>query len=163
MFNYPAVMGALSIIRATTDTLETSLVGYGVSKEQLKKVMNPAPWLGAERAAVRRTLDSLVYATVDCAGLPRIDLPAEYVAAVISVFVHPTNLMVACVFMEGKHNWVDEVARAANDPIQGLERVSASELFGIICEILGDSEFPNARAAIEHKMARKVSDPVTQR
>lgn len=161
MFNYPAVMGALSIVKATTDTLEASLVGYGVTKLQLQKAMSPAPWIGGERAEVRRTLDSLIYASVDAAGLPRIDLPAEFVAAVLAIFVHPTNLMVACVFMEGRHNWVDDVARAANDPVQGLERVSASELFGIICEILGDVEHPNVRTTIERKMARKVSDPVS--
>lgn len=162
MFSYPAALGALSIVRSSEEVITSSLLSAGISKKQYQKVTSGMPWVGAERNDVRRTLDALIHCTIDCAGLPRIDVPAEFVAMVIAVFVHPVNLMTACVFLEGKHNWVEDIPTAEQDPIAALERVSASRLFSLVCEVLGDEDYSSVRTGVEKKMTRRVTDPVSE-
>jgi hypothetical protein len=96
--NFQVAKGAmLTIANASPDSLET----MGITEADLYQVTDNIPWTGKERVKVVRTLEALLYAPLDILGLERFEVCAEYVAAIISVFVQPINQMLACSWMQG--------------------------------------------------------------
>lgn len=86
------------------------------------------PWVANERSRVRQVVEAAVYGTLDYLGLPRFQVPAEFVAASIAYYVHPVNMMVACTVMNGVE-WSENI-------IHGIERpVRAQELFAMVVRI----------------------------
>lgn len=58
-------------------------------------------WMRGERTRAERSLAQVLYGALDVMGLPRFDLPAEFVAASIAKFVHPVNWQAAADFLSG--------------------------------------------------------------
>jgi len=54
------------------------------------------PWPASDRTRARMLIDSVSYTGTDYIGIPRFELPAEFVVAVICSFVGPSNWMTAC-------------------------------------------------------------------
>lgn len=112
----------------------------GISPEDLKLVTGSIPWIITDRQSVRRTLDMLIHGLVDSLGLPRFELPAEYVAAVISVFVCPCNYFAACSWIPGSVSNEDLVAGTRGEPLEGFEKVTPSQLFALLIEVAGEAD-----------------------
>lgn len=68
---------------------------YGLSQDDWELLTSPVPWNVEERRRVRSVLAEAVQISLTIAGLPAQSLPAQYVAAVISIVVAPTNRLVA--------------------------------------------------------------------
>jgi len=112
--------------------LAGSLDAYGVSVPDYKMVTGDRPFVGADRMRVSRTLQSLTYGALDAMGIPRFEVPAEYAAAIIATFVHPVNLLVACVFCDRLQ---------PSDGVLGDgdgELTSPQELFALVVQFLED-------------------------
>lgn len=151
------VQGALALIgggvhRGVVESL-------GISKEDWELATGSAPWLAADRPRVNRTLTDLVYGSMDAAGLPRFDVPAEYAAAVICAFVAPSNIFVACDFLAAGLTEADSIVEGREQ-----ERIRPAELFAFCLAALGDgvSEFQqaferNVGRAIEHAVVVPVA------
>ena len=67
------------------------LEDLGILPDELELVKQDISWTGNNRVSVTRTIDSLMYGTMDCLGLPRFEVPAEYIAAAIVQFCHPID------------------------------------------------------------------------
>lgn len=70
----------------------------GISEADYKRLCSSTPWLPTEKHRMTAVLHSLIMGSVDALGLPRFQIPAEYMAAGICVFVHPVNIHAACIF-----------------------------------------------------------------
>jgi hypothetical protein len=108
----------------------------GCTESDWKLLTGKKVWIGTDRVRVKRLIDALLYATVDTIGLPRFNLPAEYVATVITVFVHPSNYFSACCWT-GNFSTSEDLAdyHGRLEGVQSLEKVSASRLFALVCQL----------------------------
>lgn len=130
------VRGALSVI--SNGNVIDAAQSCGCTESDWKLLTGSKVWIGVDRPRVKRLLDSLIYGVVDTLGLPRFELPAEYAAACIAMFVSPINYFPAC-------SWVGTYARSEDladyhgnlDAVQGLETVSSAKLFALVMEISG--------------------------
>lgn len=109
----------------------------GCTESDWKLVIGKKPWLGVDRPRVMRVLDGLLYGMVDQMGLPRFELPAEFAASVVALFVSPVNHYASCVWM-GKFARGEDLGNAQinTEPVEGLELVSAKQLFALILMIV---------------------------
>ena len=99
----------------------------GLTDDDIRLTCGANPWIGIDRIQVVRTLDTFLYGMLDVLALPRISVPAEYVAATIAVTVDALNIMVAC-------RWMEKVdAGAAYDLAEGTEAqpATARQLFAL--------------------------------
>src|SRR5258708_645723 len=79
-------------------------------------------WIATDRSRARRCVQACVYGTLHFVGYPRFPAPVELIAAVIPYYVHPVNILPACLLMEG--------GEFTEKSINGGERpVKAGELF----------------------------------
>ncbi len=109
---------------------EQVLINLGVTPETLKLVKGTIPWTVANRIEVVRCLDALNHGVCDIVGIPKIALPAEYIAASIAKFVHPLNTQVACSWMEVKSSAM-EIASSNSKPMLH-EEITAQQLFSLV-------------------------------
>lgn len=146
--SYPVALNCMQLIGkgAVTDAFEA----LGITKDDFELATGDMSYLGADRSRVSSVLNALTHGTLDVLGLPRIEVPAEYRAAVIAVFVAPRNIHVACRWLETGVTAADIVAGGQ------LEAVSAKQLFALICQLAGDA--PVAAAAWQKKTSRAIAN-----
>src|SRR5699024_3819974 len=85
-------------------------------------------WMCTERSHSRRCVEDCVYGTLVFVGYPRFPALVEFIAAVIAYYVHPVNIQMACLMMEG--------AEFTENIINGVERpVKAAELFAFTLRV----------------------------
>src|SRR2546430_60591 len=68
-------------------------------------------WIATDRSRARRCVEACVYGTLDFVGYPRFPAPVEFIAAVISHYVHPVNILIACRILQGAFDcdWSSDV------------------------------------------------------
>lgn len=104
-----------------------------LTPEAFEFLTHNKPWINTDRAEARRALEAATYGALDFLGLPRIKVPAEFIAGTIALYVDPVNIMTACSFMEGAE-WSEHV-------IQGIERpVKTNELFAFTLQVLAGNK-----------------------
>lgn len=137
----------------TSQSVVECATAVGCTEKDWKLLTGDKPWLGVDRARVKRLLDALLYGIVDTLGIPRFDLPAEYAATVIAMGVNPTNYFAAC-------NWVGNFSSSEDiadyhgrlEGVTGLDKVTPSRLFALILEIVSSEEADAMVSAFKHKM-----------
>jgi hypothetical protein len=131
--------GTMKILEKGGELVQADLLG--VSQEDLALATGKAPWVATDRQAVRRTLDALMFGVIDAQGLPRFELPSEYCAAIIAVFVDPCNYFAACSWISGHVSHEELVAGSRGKTPEGFEKVRPEKLFALVIQISerGDS------------------------
>lgn len=148
--NFQVAVGAMSLI-AREGSLG-HLNNIGLSSADFDKVISPIHWLPSDRNRVSQSLGILLNSPADATMTPRFNLPAEYVAAAIAVFVSPNNIKTAC-------RWVERPA-PAGELGQGLEdpeRCTAQQLFALIVQFHGGNEWCLARQQFEKNTKLKLA------
>lgn len=145
MLQMHVALGAMKLIRdgAVTGDLDA----FGISPEDWFLTTGSGPWVGTDRQRVRATLDILVHGTVDVVGVPRFEVPSEYIAAVLAVFVGPTNMQLACRWMEGGSPAQVLAKGSSAEPPSDNEQVTARTLFALVCDIYEGEHASAARAS----------------
>jgi hypothetical protein len=146
----PTVKGALHII--SNENVADACQSCGVSEADWSLLTGKKVWLGVDRARIKRILDAILYGVVDQLGIPRFSLPAEYVGAVISMFVNEANMFSAC-------NWLGNFAKAEDladfhgtlEGVQGLETVSPAKLFALCLLIKSQIDVGKYRQVFANK------------
>ncbi len=139
-----------AMISLASGSASGSLSSLGLQESDLKLVTGDIPWAANQRTSVTRTLDSLMFGTMDILGLPRFMVPAEYVAAVIVMFVHPSNLLVACRYMESGNPTADALGNPSNSS-GNKEVVDATQLFSLCCQLADNSIVATCRSQFENR------------
>ena len=108
--SYAVAQNCMQLIKdgAVNDAFEA----LGIISQDFELACSQIPYIGADRGRVTTVLRSLIWGTLDVVGLPRIEVPAEFIASVICVFVAPGNLAVACRWMEAGHSAEDHYGGA---------------------------------------------------
>ena len=141
---YEVVKGCMTLLAEGAAT--GSLGSLGLLPQDVKRVTGGIPWNRDERLIVIRTLDALMFGTMDLLALPRFQVPAEYVAAVVSMFVHPCNLMVASMWMatsglEAASSLGSPTSQSAN-----CDSIDAATIFAIAAQLNEDG---HSRACLQ--------------
>ncbi len=146
----------LAVIKGAMFTLSRgaaygSLASLNLLPEDLNLVKQDISWQNVERGQVTRTLEVLMHGTTDALGLPRIEIPAEYLAAAIIMFVHPSNILVACRWMEGGFT-SESMGNPSSATAQGSAIITASQLFSLCTQLSNDVDLPAIRAQFEQRV-----------
>jgi len=144
--SYPVAINCMNLIK--DGMVNDAFEALGILPEDFELVCLSFPYIGADRHRVTTVLNSLIWGTLDVVGLPRIEVPTEFIASVISVFVAPGNIAVACRWMEAGHA-AEELAAGGN-----LEPVTAAQLFALCCQLASDA--PSIAARWEARTGRAV-------
>jgi hypothetical protein len=155
--------GAMQLIKE--EGAEDMLIKAGISQDLFDKVKGDTPWKGSDRVEVTRCLDALNHGCCDIVGVPRIALPAEYIAASIANFVHPVNVKLACNWCEVKAS-ASEMAGSNSKSVQH-ENISSDRLFSLVVMLIPghhnylEEGFKKAvEKAIENYMEKPEANPV---
>jgi len=126
------------------------LDGVGVSKAEFDRLVGDDPWTGSERSRMTNVLHTLVNSSIDAMGLPRFNLPAEYIAAGIAMFVSGVNVMPACVFAPVSGT-ADEMGRA-----QSVTKCTPDQLFALVVQLYADPASSSATALFAQKTSLNI-------
>lgn len=147
----------LSVIKGAMQSLANGMASgcletLGVLPDQLQLVTGQLPWQLNERNIVVRTLDLLMFGTMDILSLPRFEVPAEYVAATIAMFVSPSNIMVACRWMESSQASADLLGNPASTS-QNTSYITSTQLFALVLQLANDGQVSICRNQFEARTA----------
>src|SRR5258707_14982888 len=85
-------------------------------------------WIATDRSRARLYFDACVYGTLDFVGYPGFPAHIEFIPVAIAYYVHPFNIQMACLIMEG--------AEITENIINGVElQVKAAELFAFTLRV----------------------------
>lgn len=131
---------------ASMRSLLVSVV-FDLTDDDLLFLTRPELWVRTERRNAERCIQAVAYGALDVCGLPRFNLPAEFIAAAIALYVHPVNQQLACAFMEGV-SYADEMSG------QSERRLKAHDLFAFVVEINGGEmeKVEHMRQALQQKL-----------
>lgn len=148
--NIQTALGCANIL--LNEQLVDAAKSLGCTETEWKLLTGSRPWFGSDRAVIKRLLDNLLHGMLHTMGLPPLDLPAEYAASCICLFVNPCNYFSACSWMGNFHR-ADELGNFDGShvgPTDGLERVSARQLFALVCTLHSEEHI--------HVIAKRFAD-----
>ncbi|AJK28331.1 putative minor capsid protein [Eel River basin pequenovirus] len=145
----------VAMIRAAMNLIaeghaNSDLIAANVTPANYRVFTGDQFWTGAERGVVTKVMEGLCYGVCDIQQIPRFELPAEYMAAVIRTFVSPCNYHSAC-------HWMSRTKSASVEGIDGTENVTPGELYAALLQLASaDEENPESfRHKFEKRMAAK--------
>lgn len=130
----------------------------GITQEQFEKVSGPTPWRREEMNLVIRTMNAILFGSLEIMAVPKITVPSEFIAAHIVALIHPGNRMVACIWMaQERQTGVGAMDLAARqDGASVYDPTSADQLFALVCQ-LSDSSYANtAREQFRERLGLKI-------
>ena len=135
----------------------------GLLPQELKLVTGDTSWKTSERNQVSKALHTLMYSTMDALGLQRFEVPAEYVAATIAMFVAPSNIMVACDWMQSD---LLSASAIGNPNIDSINRnpITAGQLYAIILQLSEhDAMINSCRNQFEARVGMAIQKPLLEK
>jgi len=139
---YSVARGALSMI--ANMGRRGHLADIGMTEEDFEKVVGSEPWCGLDKIRMKQALNCLLTTTIDSLGLPRHQLPAEFISAGICMFVNPVNSLFACRLMENV-----PTAMAMGRGADESEICTARQLFALTVQLYADPSRSHARILFE--------------
>ncbi|AJK28289.1 putative external scaffolding protein [Eel River basin pequenovirus] len=126
----PSALAALQLI--DKGCIGSDFSANGILEAEWKQLKQETVWDLKQRPAIERVLNTLIFSSMDSAGIGRLQPPAEYIAAVLSTFVNPVNLMACCQWFD-RFTPVDEIT--SDLPSTAWTPASATELFGMCIQL----------------------------
>lgn len=148
---YKVARGAMALI--ANQAKHGSLDTLGVSAEDFKKLSGDSPWMSTDRNRMNLVLSSLLSSTMDIIGVPRFQMPAEYIAAGIALFIAPINVQIACRFMERVPS-----AETLGRGLENSDIVTASQLFALVCQLVADPATSHAVILFERNTSIRIEN-----
>lgn len=123
-----------SIVYMAQNEFGTVAKSAGLTQSHVDKLLGASPWLNTDRVAMKTALDMVIYSLSDLAMLPREDIPAECVAAVIACLVSPVNHFAAASWLANLKPARD---LAENAQTAHIERVGHGRMLTLIRQAHG--------------------------
>lgn len=138
---------ARSVLRGIGDYTSADFDQLGINKEHFDLTCGARPWKRDHIPPVMRTLNALMFGTLEQLGMPKITIPAEYVAAIVATYVAPGNRMIACVWLAQEHRTgvgaLELSARGQQS--KELAPATADQLFALVVALSDSDETTEAR------------------
>lgn len=136
-----------SMVFLAQSTHKELLKSVGINEANVRKLMQDAYWLGPERYTVENTFRALMAGSMRIVGLTDYDVPVEFLAAGIAIFVKPCNARVACGWLERPYTARDLASGGTT-----LVPVSARQLMALVIMLYQCTEKNYAVSLLEQKI-----------
>lgn len=115
----------------------------GCTPKEWELLVQPKSWSGTDRVVIKQLLDNLLTGMLSAMGLPAFEIPAEMAATAIAIYVSPCNSYAASSWV-GNYHRADELGNFDGSFLatQGLEKVTASQLFSLTLQIRSGQDLP---------------------
>lgn len=126
------LMGVAQVYKNTA--IYDALAQSSFTKSEWDKLTGISLWSTADRSRMRAALDTALFVVPDLLGIPRVKLPAEYIASAICCFVSSSNWMIACHWYDHStpvNVLIDEYAETETGTFD--DNISASRLYALVC------------------------------
>lgn len=149
---------ALASLGVIQDYLPADFDTLGITEEEFELISSGTPWRRDYISRIVRTMNGLIHGALEVMALPKIIVPAEYVAAVIAATVHPSNAMACCVILAQERatgvGALELAARSAQ--VSSIDPTSADQLFALVCVLNNKSKANSARQALRKRLGLKI-------
>lgn len=145
-------LGAMKIIR--DNEIVEGIGSFGIADSDMRLTLGNGVWIGQNRGRVVKCLSSLVWGTLDTMGAPRFEVPAEYIAAMIMMFVKPININTACSWMDNIHSADGIMNEETEKPLP----IKAREIFALVITMYNDKRGHEIKDAFEDKIAKQIEN-----
>lgn len=155
-----SVSTALALLRNIERYTPADFEILGVTQEHFELLAQPVLWDLSQRPIVVRTLSALVNGTLEVMGVPKIIVPAEFLAAHIATIIAPENRAIACVWLSQERSTggaVMELAARQQTPAQ-YDPASADHLFALVCILSNHDESNLARQRYKSRLGLRISE-----
>lgn len=125
----------------------------GVSQSDFELTSNSAVWLRPHLPVVMRTLNALIFGSLEVQGIGKIIVPSEYVAAVIASFVAPPNRILACIWLaQERQTGVGALELSARATPAEIVRTTGDQLFALVLQLSNDDAASEARRNFRNRL-----------
>jgi len=136
---------ALAALRVMAD-----LEYVDIPDDEREFLMAAVPWLANQRNRAKNVILSVCNGSLDIVGMPRFELPAEFVAAAIQKFVHPINWGVAASVIAGVEDTESIIWDKGNS-------LAPDRIFAMVLRIEAGNEVTAGKNASLNKRSKAVS------
>lgn len=155
-----SVPTAIAMLRTIEQYTPADFDVLGITQEDFEKLSSKEPWRRENMNVIMRTMNCLIFGSLEIMAVPKIVVPSEFVAAHIATIVNPANRMIACVWLaQERQTGVGalELAARQNSPSQ-YDPTSADNLFALVC-LLSDTEESNyARIRFRTRLGLRIEE-----
>src|SRR5205823_1925482 len=109
---FQTALGSIKVIQASAV--------LDLSEDDFDFLTSNKVWIATDRSRARRCVEACVYGTLDFVGYPRLRAPVEFIAAVISYYVHPVNIQTACLTREGAE-FTENICNGDERPVKSAQ------------------------------------------
>lgn len=153
---------AIGVFQSIADYTSADFTTLGITIEDYNLVRRDTQWKNTERTRVMRTIDALVYGTTDVLGLDRISLPAEYLAAIVTAYVHPVNRLVVCHWLTAQqmsNGSAADIAEIGNTKA-AVDQVTVRQLFALVLQLSDGAQASAARKSFEERINKRLAKAI---
>jgi len=149
--SYETALATLKVIdqyaAADFDTL-------GISQQDFELVSDRTVWLRPHLPIVMRTLNALIFGTLEVQGISKIVVPSEYVAAIVASFVAPSNRMLACTWLaQERQTGVGAIELSARAQATAeVGKTSGDQLFALVLQLSNHDASSEARRNFRNRL-----------
>lgn len=152
-YGHPSIDTAVKILRADRYH-EYVHSAANASKQDWEVTIGPDIWNPKDKRRVRKCLDAMMMGTLDSQGMAELDLPAEYVAAVIILVANPVNWMVASRWYENANTVESMISEDNTEEPQMFEQgMTARRIFAWMNRFGGGSNLEPHRKYLQELFA----------
>lgn len=151
---------AIAMLRSIEQYTPADFDVLGITQEDFERIGSPRPWRREEMGRIMRTINSILFGTLEVQAIPKIVVPSEYVAAHIVACVHAGNRMIACIWMaQERQTGVGALDLAARQeqPSQ-YDPTSADHLFALVCLLSDTDEANMARDRFRKRLGLRIEE-----
>lgn len=148
--SYETALATLKVIdqyaAADFDTL-------GISQQDFELASNVTVWLRPHLPVVMRTLNALIFGTLEVQGIGKIVVPSEYVAAIVATFVAPPNRMLACQWLaQERQTGVGAIELSSRANVAEVQRTTGDQLFALVLQLSNHDASSEARRNFRQRL-----------
>lgn len=131
----------------------------GITDADFELLTSVVPWRRADAQRILRTLNSIIFGALENLQMPKIVVPAEYVAPVVAFYVNPANIMASCIMLSQERMTGKGALEMASRAQVGSEvdSTSADQLFAL-CVCLMDVDVNQARRELYSKFGKALEN-----
>lgn len=151
---------ALSTLRVIDQYTAADFDTLGITAQDFNLAHGNQPWRRDHINRVMKTLQALLFGTLEVQGIPKIVVPAEYVAAVVTAFVAPANRMLACVWLSHERQTgagaLDLSSRGTTT--SQIDPTTPEQLFALVVALSDADEATSARQQFKKRLGKAIDD-----
>jgi len=151
---------AVATLRVIEHYLPSDYDTLGITEEEFALFHGPLTWRRDYFPRVIRTANALIFGSLEQMALPKIVVPAEYVAAVVAVCVHPANQMACCIIMAQERATgvaALELAARGSSPTS-IDPTSGDQLFALVAILNSKDQTNFARKTLRKKLGLRIDE-----